>query len=305
MTATATRNAAAGGAVGYWSATLLERGWCVIPSLLPQGDITALDNDLAADFAETPFSSGHFYGRRTKRFGRLLVRSQRAERMVQHPLVLGIARAVLGPWCDTIQLNLTQAIAVHPGAAPQLPHRDQDMWRGVTGEIEYLVNVMWPFTPYRSDNGATVIWPDSHGAAALQAGTPGGEFPVEMDPGSALLFLGSTLHGAGGNRSSQVRRGAIVSYCLGWLKPYENQWLAYPPDVARGFNPELAALAGYAQHRPNLGNYEGQCPSILLRDNVPARPRATDALRPDQEELLNGFVREQQWPPPGQDGLNG
>jgi hypothetical protein len=93
-----------------------------------------------------------------------------------------------------------------------------------------------------------------------------------------------------------VRRGAIVSYCLGWLKPYENQWLAYPPEVARTFSPGLAALVGYAQHRPNLGNYDGECPSILLRDQVPERIRARDALRPDQEEMLADFVRQQDWP---------
>jgi hypothetical protein len=60
---------------------------------------------------------------------------------VLQPLVTGIVERVLSPWCDTIQLNLTQAIAVHPGALPQLPHRDQDMWRGAIGEVEYLVNV--------------------------------------------------------------------------------------------------------------------------------------------------------------------
>ncbi len=54
-----------------------------------------------------------------------------------------------------------------PGAPPQLPHRDQDMWRGAIGEMEYLVNVMWPFTRYTRENGATVVWPDSHGRRAL------------------------------------------------------------------------------------------------------------------------------------------
>ena len=213
-----------------------------------------------------------------------------------HPLVLGIAETILAPWCDRMQLNLTQAIALHPGALPQLPHRDQDMWRGAIGETEYLVNVMWPFTRYTRANGATIIWPGSHGRRALDPDTPLGEFAAELDPGSALLFLGSTLHGAGGNSSDEVRRGAIVSYCLGWLKPYENQWLAYPPEIARTFSPELAALAGYRQHRPNLGNYEGQCPSVLLKSDVPERFAATDALRPDQEELIADFVRNQEWP---------
>jgi ectoine hydroxylase-related dioxygenase (phytanoyl-CoA dioxygenase family) len=170
------------------------------------------------------------------------------------------------------------------------------MWRGAIGETEYLVNVMWPFTRYTERNGATVVWPNSHGPHALDPDPPAGQFAVELHPGSALLFLGSTLHGAGGNSSDHVRRGAIVSYCLGWLKPYENQWLAYPPEIARTFSPELAALVGYQQHRPNLGNFEGQCPSILLQQEIPERLSATDALRPDQAELVAEFVRKQDWP---------
>jgi hypothetical protein len=282
--------------IDHWASLLLEQGWCVIPSLLAPRTVHELDSDLAEDFEETPFCQGGFYGARTKRFGRLLVRSPLARKIVEHPLVLGITRKVLGPWCDTVQLNLTQALALHPGAPPQLPHRDQDMWRGTIGETEYLVNVMWPFTRYTRENGATIVWPTSHGRRALDPEPPAGEFPVELEPGSALLFLGSTLHGAGGNSSDEVRRGAIVSYCLGWLKPYENQWLAYPPEVARTFGPELAALVGYQQHRPNLGNYEGQCPSILLRGEPPGRIGAVDALRPDQAELVDEFVRNQDWP---------
>jgi hypothetical protein len=144
------------------------------------------------------------------------------------------------------------------------------MWRGKVGEVEYLVNVMWAFTPYRRENGATLIWPESHGHRALEADVPASEFAVELEPGSALLFLGSTLHGAGGNASQEVRRGAIVSYCLGWLKPYENQW---------------------------LGNFEGRCPSVLLGPEHPARLGAIDALRPDQEALVAEFVAGQDWAP--------
>jgi ectoine hydroxylase-related dioxygenase (phytanoyl-CoA dioxygenase family) len=279
-------------AITSWTERLLVDGYCVIPDLLPD-TARALDQDLAPVFERTPFCRGGFYGERTKRFGRLLARSAHCHSLVLHPLITGIVEEVLSPWCDTIQLNLTQAIAIHPGALPQLPHRDQDMWRGQTGEVEYLVNVMWPLTPYTRENGATLVWPESHGQKALDPAAPASQFPVEMEPGSALLFLGSTLHGAGGNISRAVRRGAIVSYCLGWLKPYENQWLAYPPEVARSFPPELAALAGYRQHRPNLGNYEGQCPSILLRDELPESIAAEDALRPDQSALVADYVAGQ------------
>lgn len=280
---------------GDIAARLLADGYVIAPGLLPRGHVEALEADLETTFTTTPFCEGGFYGARTKRFGRLLTRSSRAASLVQNPAVLAAARAVLGPWCDTIQLNLTQATEIYPGALAQFPHRDQDMWRGITGEVEYLVNVMWPLTPFTRENGATLIWPDSHGAAALASGTEPPQDPVVAigEPGDAILFLGSTLHGAGANRTEIPRRGIIVSYCLGWLKPYENQWLAYPPAVARTFPADLAALVGYQQHRPNLGNFEGRCPSILLGDDVPDAIGAVDALRPDQATMLDAYIAEQ------------
>lgn len=280
-------------AIDRWTAELRREGYCIIPDVLPAETIAALDADLERPFAETPFGQGGFYGETTKRFGRLLVRSPQAAALVQHELILGIAERVLLPWCDRLQLNVAQAIAVHPGAPAQLPHRDQDMWASAKGEVEYLLNVIWPLSEFRAENGATCVWPRSHGAQALAPAPTTEPVAAAMPPGAALLFLGSTLHGAGANRTEAVRRGVVVGYSLGWLKPYENQWLAYPPPVARNFPPELAALVGYRQHRPNLGNYEGQCPSVLL-EGEPERPLgAIDALRPDQQQLVAAYVAAQ------------
>lgn len=273
---------------------LTTHGFTIIRGAMPPRAIRALDKDLEEPFAHTPFSIGTFYGGTTKRFGRLLIRSPQARALVCHRLILSIVERVLSPWCDRIQLNTTQAIAVHPGAPAQFPHRDQDMWRGPVGEIEYLVNVMWPLTPFTAENGATRIWAGSHGARALEPAANGTETIAEMVPGSALLFLGSTLHGAGANLTGTVRRGVVIGYSLGWLKPYENQWLAYPPEVARHFAPELAALVGYCQHRPNLGNFEGQCPSVLLGEYDGGPLGAIDALRPDQVAAAEAFARDRQ-----------
>jgi ectoine hydroxylase-related dioxygenase (phytanoyl-CoA dioxygenase family) len=281
-------------AIEHHAAELMAHGYCILPDALPAATLEALDADLAGSFADTPFGQGAFYGTTTKRFGRLLIRSPHAAALVQHELILGIVEEVLSPWCDRIQLNTTQAIAVHPGAPAQLPHRDQDMWRGPIGEIEYLINVMWPLTPFTNDNGATLVWPRSHGAHALQSEPDELPRPATMKPGSALLFLGSTLHGAGANRTDAVRRGLVVGYSLGWLKPYENQWLAYPPAIARHFPAELAALVGYRQHRPNLGNYEGQCPSVLLGDDADRPLGAVDALRPDQQAMVEAYLDARQ-----------
>ena len=164
------------------------------------------------------------------------------------------------------------------------------MWRGADGTQEYLVNVLWPLTPFTKENGATRIFPKSHGAKGMAKSDLGPPIFAEGKPGAAICFLGSTAHGAGSNLSQEVRRGVLVSYSLGWLKPYENLWLAYPPEIAKTFPPELAALAGYAQHRPNLGNYEGQCPSVLLKDNRPDHIGAIDELLPDQADAVAEFA---------------
>lgn len=270
---------------GVWKSVLDRDGYCIIRGAAPRSLVSGLSADLAERFEKTPFCDGEFYGRRTKRFGGVLKRSRHAEAFVMHPLVLAIAEQVLGPWCDRFQLNLTQALQIYPGQHAQPPHRDEDMWGGAKGEMEYLLNVMWPFTPYRARNGATLVYPQSHnlGGCREPAAKP---IVAEMDPGDVLLFLGSTLHGGGPNLTEAPRTGMIVSYCLGWLKPFENQWLVYPPPVARGFSPELARMVGYQQHRPNLGNYEGRCPSVLLGEGVAEYLGAVDELLPHQAAAL-------------------
>ena len=280
------------------ASALLDEGYCIIPAALPHGTAQALATDLESDFEQAAASSGPFYGNDTKRFGSLLRRAPTAQSFVQHDLILAIVQRILGPWCDHFALNLTQAIELTPGSLEQVPHRDQDMWpcsRFVDPAlgVEFLINVMWPFTPYTSDNGATRIWPGSHRRQDELLLDPADAIVAEMEPGSALLFLGSTLHAGGANRTALPRRGMIVSYALGWLKPYELQWLAYPPEVARGFEPALADLVGYRIHRPNLGNFEGRCPSMLLRESD-ASAGAIAALGNEQHRLIENWRSESQ-----------
>jgi hypothetical protein len=275
------------------AALLARDGWCVFDRAVEPTLLAGIDANLEARFAATPLCKGVFYGARTKRFGSLLTRASGIEQLVMHPLVLEIVEQMLLPWCERIALNLTQAIEIHPGALPQLPHRDQDMWQGPKGSVEYLVNVMWPLTTFTRENGGTRLWTGSHLNEHMSVLPENESVVPTVTRGDALLFLGSTVHGGGGNIAAAPRRGIVISYCLGWLKPFELQWLVYPPQVARHFRPELAALVGYSQHRPNLGNVEGQCPSILLGDGVPDHLAATDALRPNQAEAAELFVRSQ------------
>lgn len=269
---------------------LWAKGYAIIKNCRPPKFLTSLGDELGPLFDQTPFCQGPFYGNRTKRIGGLLKRSPRVRYLVQDPVILLAVQYILGGGCDRIQLNVAQAIEIHPGEVRQFPHRDHDMWPCAKGEQEFLVNVIWPLTPFTADNGATHIYPNSHGVAGMAKADLAPPVVAACEPGSAICFLGSTAHGAGSNLSADVRRGLVIGYSLGWLKPYENPWLAYPPEVARTFDPELAALAGYAQHRPNLGNYEGRCPSVLLGDHVPRHLGAIDALRPDQASAVAAFA---------------
>ena len=276
-----------------WSSALRGDGYCVIPGLVPASRVADLALELLPGYGRTPFSQGHFNGFRTKRMHGLLKRSRGAAALVLDPLILRIAEEILLPCCDALQLNLTQASEIHPGERAQVPHRDQDMWAGEKGRMEYVVNVMWPLSPFTRDNGGTLVWPGSHRRQDQPILPDDEAVSPELAPGDALIFLGSTLHGAGANRTLAARRGIIVSYCLGWLKPYENMWLTYPPDVARGFPQALRDLVGYRRHRPNLGNYDGQCPSVLFEQDVPEFLPASDALAPEQQRRLEAFVSRQ------------
>lgn len=264
-------------------------GYCIIRGAVPPLLVDRLANDLASDFQSTPHSTGPFYGEKTRRFHGLLRRSRHIGRFALDPLVVAIVETFLKPWCDTIQINLTQAIEIEPGGLPQPPHRDQDMWPVRSPDVEYMINVMWPFTSYRAENGATLIWPGSHRRQDDIVMPLEEAIAAEMNPGDALVFLGSTLHAGGANRSLDARRGMIISYSLGWLKPYELPWLAYPPEIARSLPRSLMSLAGYQAHRPNLGTYEGRCPSLLLSDNAGAAQGAIDILHPEQEQLIADY----------------
>lgn len=266
--------------------SLVEDGFVIVRHAVPPDEILRMSRSLDERFSNTPFSIGAFHGERTKRFHRLLMRCPGADALVLNSDVLGTARKIMSPWCDFPELNLTQGVEIHPGADAQIPHCDQNMWPFPKGNLECSVNVFWPMVPFRKANGATRVWPGTHFKPRDPHSPLAEPYICEMEPGDALMILGSTVHGAGANISSVPRRALIVSYALGWLKAYENQSLAYPIQFVRTLDPELQELLGYRWHRPNLGTYDGQCPSILLGENVPDHLATKDALSPEHERIL-------------------
>ena len=284
--------AAAGRAHGPTTALDLLRtnGYVIFDGLLAGEVVDRLCTDLEPWFTETPRCQGDFYGWSTTRFGSVLLKSEESHSLALHPLMLSIMDAVLGPHCDWYQLNLTQAVRLHPGQRQQVPHRDEEMWPCPKGRAEYLVNVMWALSDFTADNGATMLWPRSQFDPLSREMHPERAVIAEMPRGSALVYLGSVTHCGGPNTSPAPRTGIILSYSLGWLKQYENAFLSYPPAVAKHFPKPLRDLLGYRIHRPNLGGYEGQDPSVLFETDSHALA-ATDAIPEAIAEELRAYYQ--------------
>jgi ectoine hydroxylase-related dioxygenase (phytanoyl-CoA dioxygenase family) len=76
-----------------------------------------------------------------------------------------------------------------------------------------------------------------------------------MPAGSALLYLGKTVHGAGANRTSDAwRHGLHMSFVLGWLTPEEASPIGVPWEIAQHYSPRVQRLLGYAS--PGPGEHE-------------------------------------------------
>lgn len=277
---------------------LRSNGYVILDNLVPTDLIDRVARELEPWFAATPHCRGDFYGWNTTRFGALLLKSLSVHALATNELMLSIMDSVLGAHCDWYQLNLSQAVRIHPGERQQVPHRDEEMWPCAKGGAEYLVNVMWALSDFTAENGATMIWPRSQFNPLSRDVDPENAIIAEMPRGSALVYLGSVTHCGGTNRSSQPRTGVILSYCLGWLKQYENAFLTYPPHVAAGFPKQIQDLLGYRIHRPNLGGYEGQDPAVLFETSSHALA-AVDSISPATALELQAYYRSADAAPAG------
>lgn len=247
---------------------LRSNGYVIFDRLLPEETVDRICEELEPWFAATPRCRGDFYGWNTTRLGSVLLKSPTSHALAMHDLMLNIMDQVLGPHCDWYQLNLTQAVRIHPDQRQQVPHRDEEMWPCAKNGVEYLMNVLWALSDFTAENGATMLWPRSQFNRLSRDLSPANAVIAEMPRGSALVYLGSVTHCGGANRSDRPRTGLILSYCVGWLKQYENAFLSYPPDVAKQFPQALRDLIGYRIHRPNLGGYEGQDSLGAVRNNL-------------------------------------
>ena len=236
-------------------AAVQQDGAVILDDVLNDGFIAALREETDPYMEHTSNGEDHFAGHHTTRTGGLLVRSEKCRELIEHQTILNPCNEFLAPYCERVQLHLTQIIRIRPGETAQTIHRDRWAWGKHLSHLEPQFNTIWAITDFTSENGATQVvpgstqWPDDQEIQSEQI------TQAEMKAGSVLVYSGSVFHGGGANTSDQDRIGINITYALGWLRQEENQYLSCPPELAKDLSPTLQGLAGYAMGQYALGYF--------------------------------------------------
>ena len=249
---------------------LRQDGALIIKDIISPQVVEQLTAEMQPYINATPTGRDEFTGHTTRRTGALAARSAACRDLIVNDLVLGSAKEYLKPFTRKIILHLTQTIDIGPGAAAQEIHRDRYAWgKYLPREIEPQFNTIWALTDFTAENGATQCVPGSQDWDWSQSHTAEQICQAEMTKGSVFIYSGSVLHAGGENRSSAHRLGLNLTYCLGWLRQEENQYLSCPPEIAKNFDPALQDLLGYTQGEYALGYYTDPTDPTDGRDIVP------------------------------------
>jgi len=244
-------------------AGLAADGGVIVRDFIDQDLLGRLNAQLQAHVERTDAGSQHvqaerqrFWGDRTKRFSRLAARAPAFVELLEHELMHRWARHTLAAdyW-----LNTGQAMIVGPGEREQVLHRDIGIWPYIEqmgkAAPEAMVSILLALSDFSDEVGATRVIPGSHLWEDFTQ-TPRREdtVPAVMAAGSALLYLGKTVHGAGANRTEDTwRHGLHMSFVLGWLTPEEASPIGVPWEIAQSYSPRVQRLLGYASPGPGAG----------------------------------------------------
>ena len=249
------------------AAALLAHGVVIVERLVDDALCDRVAAELSPWIDATPQGADDFSGRNTRRTGALLTRVPASIALIAHPLVLDVVERSLWPKKTTFQLHLSQSIAIGPQSPAQHLHRDHwcfDFFP-FPRDVDVEVSTIWALNDFSEVNGATRVVPDSHRTPDDRRYEPADTVPAEMPRGSVVLYLGSTVHGGGANRSDRTRVGINVDYVLGWLRQEENQYLSYSLDEVRAMPERVQRLLGYEPGAYALGYLDGgRSPMTLL-----------------------------------------
>ena len=244
---------------------VIERdGGVIVEDFVPPTLVTELKADLLPKIDACSVGQDDFSGFRTRRMSALFAKTRRVADVVTHPLLLGAAEhfvnrpAVYGAGEQVrsvrpgLRIGGAQLIQIGPGEGTQPLHRDHwaMLWRYPDYGRQVRAQVMVAVSDFTEENGATRVVPGSHTWSEERIADPSEAVPAVMKAGSALLFVGSTHHGGGANRTTdQYRTGLTTGLDSAAVRQEENMYLALGREVVKSYPERIQRLLGWS-HTP-------------------------------------------------------
>lgn len=241
---------------------LFDEGYVVVPDVLSAESLARIHEQL------DPYLQGEYPGRndfegfQSERVYALLDKAPAVAELVAHPRTLALIDQVLQP---NYLLSACLAIQLHPGETAQAWHYDDTFITLPKPRDSYSVSTIWAIDDFTADNGATEVLPGSHRWDATPvSGDRDDGVVVEMAAGSVVVFLGTTLHRGGANRSAGRRLAITPQYCAPWARPQETFMLSVRTEMAMTYPERVRELLGYSIHPPFMGHVDGRHPAKRL-----------------------------------------
>ncbi|HYC55426.1 MAG TPA: phytanoyl-CoA dioxygenase family protein [Candidatus Binatia bacterium] len=241
---------------------VIERdGGVIVEDFVDAAILRELKADLLPAVEACSTGRDDFSGVNTRRMSALFAKTRRIADVVTHPLLLGASEHFVNSpivyGCGEharsvrpgLRIGATQLIQIAPGQEAQPLHRDHWalLWRYPDYGRQVRVQVMVAVSDFTEENGATRVVPGSHLWSEDRVADPCQAVPAEMAAGSALLFLGSTHHGGGANRTSdQFRSGLTTGLDSAAVRQEENMYLALSAEVVRSYPEQIQRLLGWS-----------------------------------------------------------
>jgi ectoine hydroxylase-related dioxygenase (phytanoyl-CoA dioxygenase family) len=256
--------------------TVNEDGYVIIPDLIPSETVARIREE-AAPFL-TYNGRNEIEGHQTRRIYSVIEKTLACNPLIEHPLVLALLDELFMPGYLLSQL---QVINVMPGAVCQPPHHDDGFYPLPRPRKPIGAALIWALDDFTEANGATLIYPKSHlwGQFSMADVDVSQMVPAVMPSGSAVFFLGTTVHGAGANHTDKPRLAATTQYCEPWARQQENYSLAISRERARLCSETVQRLLGYSMFSSFIGFVDGRDPIRLLRER-PATTGPAPSRRP-------------------------
>lgn len=208
-----------------------------------------------------------FYGSNTKRIQGLAAKSRTfVDEILLNRVLLDLADRILLPSCGDYWMSQAETIFIGPGNAAQELHRDDLNWADAARlGIDLQISVLTAVGDYDAEVGSTMVIPRSHQWSLDDPIDAADARPVELDPGDALVYLGSLVHGGGHNRTAdRWRKGVYCSYLLGWLTPEEATARSLTPELAASLPERARRLLGWSSLRGTPLDADGAASALRL-----------------------------------------